>query len=106
MGGLGCDNMTVVLVTFLHGNNYEDLADRCAVQYGQKTHKNPLLSQSSSSTTSSISSEDEELNTNGETMDKTNDGDNDSESTNETKNSEIFSKLSTTPVSDNGLTVA
>ncbi|XP_052277682.1 probable protein phosphatase 2C T23F11.1 isoform X1 [Dreissena polymorpha] len=30
MGGLGCDNMTVCLVCFLHGRPYEDLIRRCA----------------------------------------------------------------------------
>lgn len=30
MGGLGCDNMTVVLVCFLHGSTYADLARKCA----------------------------------------------------------------------------
>lgn len=30
MGGLGCDNMTVVLVCLLQGNSYEDLANKCA----------------------------------------------------------------------------
>ncbi|PNF15251.1 putative protein phosphatase 2C T23F11.1 [Cryptotermes secundus] len=30
MGGLGCDNMTVVLVCFLHGQSYEELSARCA----------------------------------------------------------------------------
>ncbi|XP_064637013.1 probable protein phosphatase 2C T23F11.1 [Lineus longissimus] len=30
MGGLGCDNMTVVLVCFLHGGTYEELAVRCS----------------------------------------------------------------------------
>lgn len=29
MGGLGCDNMTVVLVCFLNGRSYEELAERC-----------------------------------------------------------------------------
>ncbi len=29
MGGLGCDNMTVVLVCFLNGEPYEKLAARC-----------------------------------------------------------------------------
>ena len=29
MGGLGCDNMTVVLVCFLNGESYEKLGDRC-----------------------------------------------------------------------------
>lgn len=30
MGGLGCDNMTVVLVCYTHGKSFEDLALRCA----------------------------------------------------------------------------
>jgi len=30
MGGLGCDNMTCVLVCFLHDRPYQDLVDRCA----------------------------------------------------------------------------
>jgi len=30
MGGLGCDNMTVVLVCFLNENSYEHLAERCS----------------------------------------------------------------------------
>lgn len=30
MGGLGCDNMTVCLVCFLHGRPYEDLIRRCS----------------------------------------------------------------------------
>ena len=30
MGGLGCDNMTVVLVCFLHGATYVDLARKCS----------------------------------------------------------------------------
>ena len=29
MGGLGCDNMTVVLVCFVNGESYEKLAERC-----------------------------------------------------------------------------
>lgn len=29
MGGLGCDNMTVVLVCFMNGESYEKLAERC-----------------------------------------------------------------------------
>lgn len=29
MGGLGCDNMTVVLVCFLNGESYEKLAEKC-----------------------------------------------------------------------------
>jgi len=30
MGGLGCDNMTVVLVCLLNDNSYDELADRCS----------------------------------------------------------------------------
>ncbi len=30
MGGLGCDNMTVILVCFLHGQSYDELAKKCA----------------------------------------------------------------------------
>lgn len=29
MAGLGCDNMTVVLVCMLHGSTYVDLTDKC-----------------------------------------------------------------------------
>ncbi|XP_050416346.1 probable protein phosphatase 2C T23F11.1 [Patella vulgata] len=32
MGGLGCDNMTVVLVCFLNGRKYSDLVTRCSQQ--------------------------------------------------------------------------
>lgn len=30
MGGIGGDNMTVVLICFLHNKSYEDLVARCA----------------------------------------------------------------------------
>lgn len=30
MGGLGCDNMTCVLVCFLHDQPYQALVERCA----------------------------------------------------------------------------
>lgn len=30
MGGLGCDNMTVLIICFLHGGSYQDLMERCA----------------------------------------------------------------------------
>ena len=29
MGGLGCDNMTVILVCFLHNQTYEKLVEDC-----------------------------------------------------------------------------
>lgn len=99
MGGLGCDNMTVVLICFLNGKTYEDLADKCAIPYGLKTKSNPLLSESSSSTSSSVSTDDEDINTNIEL--KAINGDHENEGT----NNQIFSKLSST-VNDNGLTVA
>eukprot|EP00794_Sanderia_malayensis_P007483 gene7483-8313_t len=35
MGGLGCDNMTVILVCFLHGRSYDELANKC-----KKPHHN------------------------------------------------------------------
>lgn len=31
MGGLGCDNMTVVIICFLHGKPYSELVARCGV---------------------------------------------------------------------------
>lgn len=30
MGGVGCDNMTVILTCFLHGNTYTHLTERCS----------------------------------------------------------------------------
>ena len=30
MGGIGCDNMTAVLVCFLHGGKYDNLVHKCA----------------------------------------------------------------------------
>ncbi|GAB6019447.1 tRNA methyltransferase ppm2 [Chamberlinius hualienensis] len=30
MGGLGCDNMTVILICFLNGGSYEELAAKCS----------------------------------------------------------------------------
>lgn len=30
MGGVGCDNMTVILTCFLHGASYAELAERCS----------------------------------------------------------------------------
>lgn len=30
MGGLGCDNMTVVIICFLHGGTYEQLVTKCS----------------------------------------------------------------------------
>lgn len=36
MGGLGCDNMTVVLVCLLHGNSYDNLAQKCSQMKPEK----------------------------------------------------------------------
>lgn len=33
MGGLGCDNMTVILICHLNGQSYEKLAERCSTLY-------------------------------------------------------------------------
>lgn len=30
MGGIGCDNMTAIIVAMLHDHTYEDLAERCS----------------------------------------------------------------------------
>lgn len=38
MGGLGGDNMTVVLICFLHGKPYEHLVERCASSLNAPEH--------------------------------------------------------------------
>lgn len=43
MGGLGGDNMTVVLVCFLHGRSYEDLIAKCAISKDNKNHQNQTI---------------------------------------------------------------
>lgn len=40
MGGLGCDNMTVLLVCFLHGGTYEGLAHKCSRPVGKSSLPN------------------------------------------------------------------
>ena len=40
MGGLGCDNMTVILVGLLSGGTYEDLAKKCARQVDSPMKEN------------------------------------------------------------------
>lgn len=37
MGGLGCDNMTVVLVCLLHDQPFEELCSRCAIPVTRNT---------------------------------------------------------------------
>lgn len=46
MGGLGGDNMTVILVCFLHNKPYEELIEKCKAQIAEKTI-NSLSQQSS-----------------------------------------------------------
>ena len=50
MGGLGCDNMTVIIVGLLQGGTYSELATRCSEKAvrnlspsldGRRTHKTP-----------------------------------------------------------------
>ena len=41
MGGLGCDNMTVVLVCFLHDQPYQVLVDRCAQTVKARDREEP-----------------------------------------------------------------
>lgn len=49
MGGLGCDNMTVVLVCLLQGESYEELANKCSRIYTMNNEDNAVLSESSAS---------------------------------------------------------
>lgn len=37
MGGLGCDNMTVILICFINGKSYEELAAKCSLPVRAKT---------------------------------------------------------------------
>ncbi|KAG1684372.1 putative protein phosphatase 2C T23F11.1 [Nymphon striatum] len=38
MGGLGCDNMTVILVCFLHNESYDRLVEKCSITYSDVVH--------------------------------------------------------------------
>lgn len=38
MGGLGCDNMTVILVCFLHSESFDHLAEKCSITYSDGVH--------------------------------------------------------------------
>ncbi|GIX73428.1 probable protein phosphatase 2C T23F11.1 [Caerostris darwini] len=49
MGGLGCDNMTVVLVCLLQGESYEELANKCYRVYSSTQDDTLILSESSTS---------------------------------------------------------
>jgi protein phosphatase 2C family protein 2/3 len=40
MGGLGCDNMTVILICFIHeGETYEALAEKCKKPICEEANK-------------------------------------------------------------------
>lgn len=49
MGGLGCDNMTVVLVCLLQGETYEELANKCSRVFNSAHDDTLILSESSTS---------------------------------------------------------
>lgn len=55
MGGLGCDNMTVVLVCFVNGKPYEELSARCSISPHSNV-KNGLNSEGGSPSSSCSSS--------------------------------------------------
>ncbi|XP_042898733.1 probable protein phosphatase 2C T23F11.1 [Parasteatoda tepidariorum] len=57
MGGLGCDNMTVVLVCLLQGDSYEELASKCSRVFPTSRDDTLLLSESSASSSALILSE-------------------------------------------------
>lgn len=103
MGGLGCDNMTVVLICFLHGKQYEDLADKCAIPYNLKSNSATL---SSSSSTSSSTDEDmhELSNVNSDAKSRLPVDVEVAEAA--INDNETYSKLNTASATDNGLAVA
>ena len=51
MGGLGCDNMTVILVCFLHnGETYDKLAEKCrSIPSNNNNNNNNSISSSNNS---------------------------------------------------------
>ena len=42
MGGLGCDNMTVILACFLHGGAYSELTRKCSEQFPTRRSRGDL----------------------------------------------------------------
>lgn len=46
MGGLGCDNMTVILVCLLNGQTYEELCEKCTQP--SDAHQRPVNGKESS----------------------------------------------------------
>lgn len=61
MGGLGCDNMTVLLVCFLNGESYENLAARCARDLQCTVSSDSSLVSSSCSSSSTPESQDDDF---------------------------------------------
>ena len=45
MGGVGCDNMTVILVCFLHGSTFAELAERCSYPVPEQSKEKDLSKQ-------------------------------------------------------------
>lgn len=52
MGGIGGDNMTIVLVCFLHNRTYEDLIAKCASSLANASNASGNTSENSSNTSS------------------------------------------------------
>ncbi len=48
MGGIGCDNMTVILVCFLHGGTYTQFIERCSHQGNRQRRRDSKVEHSSS----------------------------------------------------------
>ena len=61
MGGLGCDNMTVILVCFLNGQSYDKLAERCAISSHTIRSRSYSTGSSESSCSTSCSTTTPEL---------------------------------------------
>ena len=55
MGGLGCDNMTVILICNLNGQSYEKLSERCREQLSTHTTRSRSYSTGSSDSSCSTS---------------------------------------------------
>ncbi|KAL1509965.1 hypothetical protein ABEB36_004629 [Hypothenemus hampei] len=67
MAGLGCDNMTVVIVVFLHGKTYEEIVEKCKsymsdfdIEAEEKEQSNIILNQEPFEENTKIEESDEE----------------------------------------------
>lgn len=40
MGGLGCDNMTVILICLLNSQTYEEFCEKCT--HSSEAHQRPM----------------------------------------------------------------